>query len=209
MASRHAAHRRRRRHRRGRDDHAGAAARARLSRRATVRVRTLGREAAGRNDGRGGDAGSARCRRPRSLSLLGRHRGQPRARSARRQRRGRLRRQVRCVPARARDSARRPGGERHPRGRAPGDRRQPELLRDPAHVRAQAAARRRRPRAHPGRHLPVGLRRRRAGDGTAAGADAGGERPAHGLVASTASSSTRRRSCARRRGRSSSCRRCR
>ena len=60
-----------------------------------------------------------------------------------------LRRQVVGVPPRRRLPARRPRGERRPcaRGaRARPDRREPELLHDPAHLRAQAAPRRGRAR---------------------------------------------------------------
>ena len=99
--------------------------------------------------------------------LLGRHVRVARARPARRRRRGGRRRQVVGLPAPGRRAARRPRGERRARARARRDRRQPELLRDPAHVRAEAAARRGRPRARPRRDLPVGVRRGRRGDGAA------------------------------------------
>ncbi len=47
------------------------------------------------------------------------------------------------------------------------DRREPELLHDPAHLRAQAAPRGGRAHARARLDVPVGLRRRRAADGAA------------------------------------------
>ena len=64
-----------------------------------------------------------------------------------------------------RDPARRSRGERRRARREREHHRQPELLHDPAHVRPQAAPRGRRARPRPRRDLPVGLGRRRAGDG--------------------------------------------
>ena len=81
-----------------------------------------------------------------------------------------LRRQVVRLPPRRRLPARRPRGERPARSgvaRARPHRRQPELLHDPAHLRAQAAPRRGAAAARPRRHLPVGLGRRRTADGAA------------------------------------------
>ena len=60
---------------------------------------------------RGGDARGARARRHRRLPVLGRHRRVPRARPARRAWRRARDRQVRRLPARARDPARRAGGQ--------------------------------------------------------------------------------------------------
>ena len=63
------------------------------------------------------------------------------------------------------------------------DRRQPELLGDPAHLRAQAAARRGRARARAARDVPVDVRRGRRRDRAAARARADGGRPRDGLGA--------------------------
>ena len=56
-------------------------------------------------------------------------------------------------------------GDRAARARR--HRRQSELLHDPAHLRAQAAARRGRPAPRARGDVPVGVGRRRAGDGAA------------------------------------------
>ena len=135
----------------------------------------------GRAHRRGGDAGGARARRRRRVPLLGRHVRVTRARPPRRQRRRGRDRQVLGVPTRAGHPARRARGERRARPRARRHHREPELLHDPAHGRAQAAARRGRARPRACRDLPVRLRRRRAGDGAAAQRAAGRARPAHGL----------------------------
>ena len=99
-----AADRRRRRDRRGRRRHARPPARARLRRRAALRLGAFGRHAARRAHRRGGDPRGACPRRRRPLSLLGRHRRLARARPARGARRRRRDRQVVCVPPRARAS---------------------------------------------------------------------------------------------------------
>ena len=86
--------------------------------------------------------------------FLGRHLGQPRAGAGCLLRRRHLRRQVVLrLPARGRVPPRRAGGERPARfrrARARPDRREPQLLHHPAHVRAEAAARRSQPRARQG-----------------------------------------------------------
>ena len=96
-----------------------------------------------------------------------------------------------------------------PGGRARGHRRQPELLLDPAHLRPQAAARR-------GGLVRVRVATYQSVSGAGAQSmerlraqSTEEQRPARWTGTSTASSSTRRRSCARRRGRSSSCLSCR
>ena len=66
--------------------------------------------------------------------------------------------------------------------RARPDRRQPELLHDPAHLRPEAAPRRGRSRARQGLDLPVRLRRRSASDDGAGRRGAGRARPRDGLV---------------------------
>ena len=110
-----------------------------------LRVGPLGRHGARRHV-------SSRRRRPRRSSAGGVDfaffaigaDGVARARPARGRRRRGRRRQVVGVPAGGRRPARRARGERRARARARRHRRHPELLHDPAHVRAQAAARRRR-----------------------------------------------------------------
>ena len=177
--------------------------------RAFASARSAGTRARRRDRRRGGDAGGARRGRPRRLPVLGRHVRLARARAARGARRRGLRRQVGRVPAHRRDPARRPRGERRPRARARRHRREPELLHDPAHVRAEAAARRgRRSSAcgsRPTSRCPArarsgwsGCARRRRTSTTSAWTGT-----------STARSSTRRRSSAPRRGRSWSCPTCR
>ena len=150
------------------------------------------------------------ARRARPLPLLGRDVAQPGARPAR----GRGRRRSASTSRRPTGSSRgvplvvpEVNGDR--RARARRHRRQPELLRDPAHLRAEAAARRGRPRARARRDLPVGLGRRRAAMERlrARVADAHDLRMDWDVRRRT--SSTRSRSSATRRARSSSCRSCR
>ena len=91
-------------------------------------------------------------------------------------------RQIRRLPAYGRDPARGRRRERRRARRRP-HRRQPELFGDPAQLRAQAAARRRRPGARAAGDLPVDVRRGRRRDRATSrdGADAG--RPGDGLAA--------------------------
>ena len=157
-----------------------------------------------RRRGRGGDGGGARRRRSRRLLLLRRDAAEPRARPARGGRGCALRRQVGGVPAHAGHPARRAGGQRRARARARRDRREPELLRDPAHDGARSAARRGGAAKRAGRDVPVGLRRRRGRDRASFAARRRTTTGCAWTGTSTASSTTRRSSSARRRGRSSS-----
>ena len=142
--------------------------------RASVRRRRAGR--------RGGDAGGAGGGRPRPRLLLGRDRGEPRARAPRRPRRGRGDRQVRRLPAAGRDPARRRRRQR-PRPERRRDRRQPELLGHAAHVRARAVARA-RAASSACASRPISRRRgRRRRHPEAAGDRANRGRPLDGLGA--------------------------
>ena len=157
--------------------------------------------------GRGSDARSALARRRRPLPLLRRHERVARARAARRRRRRRRDRQVVGVPARPALPARRARGERRPRDRR--DHREPELLHDPADLRAEAAARRGRPDARSARDVPVGLRRGRRNRWSACATSRRPSTTCRWTGSSTARSSTRSRSSAPRRRRSWSCPTCR
>ena len=165
--------------------HARAAGRARLRARARVRLEPLGgddgsvRRLGAR--GRGGDDGGAGLRRARPVLLLRRHRAEQRARAGGRRRRCGLRGQVVRVPAHGRRSARRAGGERRPRALASGHRRQPELLDDPARLRARPAPRGGGTEERARRHLPVRLGRGSRADGGAPLAAARRRRHRHGL----------------------------
>ncbi len=68
-----------------------------------------------------------------------------------------------------------------PRTRERGNRRKPELLHDPAHVRPEAAARIRRLDSGASGHLPVGVGRRRTVDGAASQRGSRRPRPPDGL----------------------------
>ena len=186
-------------------------ARARLRRRPRVRVGAVGRQRRldGGLVGRGGDAGGAR-RAATSTSRSSPSARRRRASSCRtRCAAARSRRQVVGVPARA-------GRSRSSCPEVNGDRAlehdgivaNPNCctipltcvlkpLHDAAGLRARAR-----------RDVPVGLGRRRAADGAAARRGARRARPRAWTGASTARSSTRRRSSAPRRARSSSCRSC-
>ena len=119
-------------------------------------------------------------RRPRPVLLLGRHRDEPGARPARRRRRRGRHRQVGRLSPHERDPAGRRRGERgHPERRL--DRRQPELLRDAAHVRSQAARERGRTRASPARDVSVDVGRGRRRNREAEGARPAESRPRDGL----------------------------
>ena len=133
-------------------------------------VGALGGNRPRRRLSRGSDTRRARRRRHRPRALLLRHERLARPRPPRRRRRRARRRQVERVPARRGLPARRARSERTSRAhgaRLDARRREPELLDDPAHVRAQAAARRRRPSLGPRLDVPGRLGRGRAADGAA------------------------------------------
>ena len=130
---------------------------------------------------RGGDEGRVVLRRARPVLLLRRHRAEQRARAGGRRRRCGLRRQVVRVPAHGRRSARRAGGERRPRALASGHRRQPELLDDPARLRARPAPRGCGTEERARRHLSVRIGRGSRADGGAPLAAGRRRRHRHGL----------------------------
>ena len=133
---------------------------------------------------RGGDARGARCGRRRPVPLLRGDVGEPGARPGRGGGRSTVRRQVLRLPSRRRLSTGRAGGQRAPGAggaRTRRDRREPELLHDPADVRPEAPPRRGGARARAGLDLPVGFRRRRPADGCPSARGARRARPRHGL----------------------------
>ncbi len=113
-------------------------------------------------------AGGRLVRRHRHRHLLGRRRPLAHVRTARGRRRRRRDRQLLGLPHGCRRAAGRargePAGGVHPRRRD----REPELLDDAARAGAEAAARRRRPRARDRLDLPGGLGHRPEGDRRAA-----------------------------------------
>ena len=143
-------------------------------------ARSAGREAR-RAHGRGGDARGARARAT-STSSSSRSAPAPHASSSpTRSRAARRDRQVVGLPAPGRDPARRAGGERRARARQRPIIANPNCctipltcVLKPLHEEAGLVA---RPRGD----LPVGLGRRRPGDGSARARSAGRARPAHGL----------------------------
>ena len=161
---------------------AAAAARARLRRRARCsRRRALPASSSAGIDRRGGDPGGARGRRPRRLPLLRRHLGLrelvPHA----------VRGGAVCVDKSAafrldrrasRSSSRRSTAAARSSTTASSRTRTAARSRSPA---CSSRCTRRPACARPRRDLPVGLRRRRAGDGAAARRAAGRARPADGL----------------------------
>ena len=120
----------------------------------------LGGRLARRARDRGGDRRRARRRRPRRLLLLDRDTVEPRARPGRGRRRRDVHRQVLGVPPRSRASRSScPRSTASERSSTP-DRREPELLHDPAHDGARAAARSRWAAERPSRDVPVRVGRR-------------------------------------------------